>query len=101
MANIPSVARLVEETDKLPNATLERAYREIGRFGGIHRFGKLCLIPETVEIPEDGKKVEIPYRKALLEYLRGAILNRCRIGDYFFESRRERKRLKRVYLGPN
>jgi hypothetical protein len=99
MVTIPSLSRLLEETDSLPNAVLEKAYTEIATKGGIRRFGRIKEIPENIEVTnEKGELQNIPYRKGILEYLRANINGRNINGDYLFTSRAEQRRLHRISL---
>jgi hypothetical protein len=101
MVTIPSLTKILTETEKVPNVILEKAYSEIGRYNGIRRYGRVKEIPEAIEVEEDNGVIKIiPFRKEVLTYIREAINERNRQGDYFFNSRSERKRLHRVNLNP-
>jgi len=101
MANVPSLEKLIDETERVPNVTLEKAYSELSRLGGFKRFGRVKLIPETIEVEKDGEKTTIPFRKDILEYLRETITTRNIEGDYLFVNRAEQRRLRKVRLAAN
>ena len=100
MATIPSLEKLLNETENIPNSILEESYKEIALHNGIRRYGRIKEIPEIVEIDtEEGKKT-IPFRKEVLRYIREAINGRNREGHYYFKNKTERVKLHRINLNP-
>ena len=75
---VPSTKRILEDVDSIPNTQLEQFYRE-GMTKGINRFGKRIFPPKEV-----------------LEYVRQIMLERNREGNYVFQSRAEKRKLRIV-----
>lgn len=73
--SVPSVIRLVDEMQTLPNAVLEKAFDQ-ARGGGIIRFGARC-----------------PVHPEITEEIRNEINRRNRNGNYIFANRTEHIKL--------
>ena len=77
---IPNFRELVEKAEELPNSLLERVMSENAK-GGVQRFG-----------------VRVPVPVPIIDYLRIVLRDRNEEGEYVFESREERRRLRAIAL---